>query len=466
MKATRQKTRKPDREEIMMKWVCAVVCMTVLSTLFAPGAIGGRPAIVGYYTDWSRGTYPASVIPYQYLTHIVHAFVTPNADGSLDGISGFAYPDLVQRAHQAGVKVILSIGGWGGSGGFSPMSADTVARGRFVQNVKAFLESNSYDGVDLDWEYPVTIADRTNLTALVHELRIAFGSAQRSISLAVPAGNWSGQWYDVSGMQPDIDWLGVMTYDYFGSWTSTSGPNSALYGTWSQNNQGWIDDSYTYYLSTRAIPASKILLGIPFYGYTFNSASMYGASTGAAQLAYQFIAPLVGAGWTRYWDSLGKVPYLINSSATRVVSYDDSESVSAKCSYVLNKGNGGVIIWALGQDYLFGNQPLLAALGQGLGLGTGVSDRPTMPVSVELFQNYPNPFNPSTTITYGLPRASHVTLTLYDVLGREAMVLVNERKDEGVHEITFDGAGLASGVYFYRLQAVGFVQTRTLVLMR
>jgi hypothetical protein len=258
----------------------------------------------------------------------------------------------------------------------------------------------------------------------------------------------------------------MMTYDYFGSWTSTSGPNSALYGSWSQNTQGWIDDSYSYYRTTRAMPASKILIGVPFYGYTFTCASMYGASTGAEQLPYRSIAPLVGAGWTRYWDSLGRVPYLINASTTHVISYDDSESVAAKCAYVRSKGNGGVIIWALGQDYLLGTQPLLATLGQGLGLGTGVNDRQMVPASVELLQNYPNPFNPNSDIRYQISEFRMVRLAVYDLLGREVAVLVDEMKPAGTYEVRFDASGLASGVYLCKLTAGSFVQTRKMILAR
>jgi hypothetical protein len=83
-----------------------------------------------------------------------------------------------------------------------------------------------------------------------------------------------------------------------------------------------------------------------------------------------------------------------------------------------------------------------------------------------LEQNYPNPFNPSTTIKFELPRASHVNLTVYDVLGRELSRLVNERMDAGYHDVKFDGSALASGVYFYRLQAGSYVQTKKLMLLR
>jgi hypothetical protein len=81
-------------------------------------------------------------------------------------------------------------------------------------------------------------------------------------------------------------------------------------------------------------------------------------------------------------------------------------------------------------------------------------------------QNYPNPFNPTTTIKYELPKSSMVRLSVYDILGREVSVLVNETVDAGVHEVRFEAAGLASGVYFYRLTAGSFVQTRKLLLVR
>jgi hypothetical protein len=83
-----------------------------------------------------------------------------------------------------------------------------------------------------------------------------------------------------------------------------------------------------------------------------------------------------------------------------------------------------------------------------------------------LLQNYPNPFNPSTTIKYELPQSSEVRLSVYDMLGREVSVLVNERRNAGIHEVKFDGSNLASGVYFYRLQAGGFVQSKKIVLLR
>lgn len=90
----------------------------------------------------------------------------------------------------------------------------------------------------------------------------------------------------------------------------------------------------------------------------------------------------------------------------------------------------------------------------------------TTPGSFALGQNFPNPFNPATTIRYELPRASHVTLTLYDLLGREIAALVNGVEQPGYKSVEWNAAGVASGMYLYRLKAGGFAQTRKLLVLR
>jgi hypothetical protein len=84
----------------------------------------------------------------------------------------------------------------------------------------------------------------------------------------------------------------------------------------------------------------------------------------------------------------------------------------------------------------------------------------------ELYQNYPNPFNPSTTIRYGLPNRSHVTLTVFNTLGQQVVQLVNREMEAGFHEVRFDGVGLSSGPYFYRIQAGKYVETKKLILTK
>jgi 5-hydroxyisourate hydrolase-like protein (transthyretin family) len=83
-----------------------------------------------------------------------------------------------------------------------------------------------------------------------------------------------------------------------------------------------------------------------------------------------------------------------------------------------------------------------------------------------LYQNYPNPFNPTTVISFQSPVANHIRIMVYDLLGREVAVLMDEKKEPGRYEVRFDGKNLASGVYLYRMQAGQYVETRKLLLIR
>ena len=97
---------------------------------------------------------------------------------------------------------------------------------------------------------------------------------------------------------------------------------------------------------------------------------------------------------------------------------------------------------------------------------TELEEEENLPGNYSLSQNYPNPFNPSTKIKYQLPELCFVTLKVYDVLGNEIITLVNEEKFVGSYEVEFGGTGLPSGVYFYKLQAGDFVETKKMLLMK
>jgi hypothetical protein len=98
---------------------------------------------------------------------------------------------------------------------------------------------------------------------------------------------------------------------------------------------------------------------------------------------------------------------------------------------------------------------------------SGIEERgPTVPSTPVLSQNYPNPFNPTTAISYQLPTASTVTLKVYDVLGKEVATLIEGAQSAGIHTVRFDGSSLRSGVYFYRIQAGSFEETKKLVLIK
>jgi chitinase len=336
------------------------------------------------------------------------------------------------------------------------MAANSTARSAFVNALRDFCVTNGYDGADIDWEYPAA-SDKAAVSLLFTELRQAFSSVQPplTLSIAAPSTDWQGG-YDWAVMNQVLDWVGVMTYDFYGSWTPKAGPNSPLYGNSSLTDQGWIDNSVNYYRG-KGIPSAKLLIGIPFYGWQFNATSMYGVSTGASQLPYVSIAPLLLQGWTRSWDSTTKVPHIINADKTRVISYDDTVSIAEKTSYIKSQQLAGAIIWALGQDFLGGEQPVV---------GVAQSFSASTPEACVLYQNFPNPFNGQTHIRYQLSRSGHYTLKLFDVLGREWVTLASREYQPGLHEVSVSSDALPSGVYVYRLSGEGLILSRTLIVLR
>ncbi len=453
-----------------MKLAVQILIVIVVVSIAANIVFAQQKIIVGYYPSWMSVALPPSAIEYQNLTHIAHAFVAPNADGSISYSDGFSLlPSLISTAHLHNVKVMISLGGWGNSAGFSPMAADTAARHRFVQNLKNFCVTNGYDGADVDWEYPAG-SDKTNLTLLVHELRQAFNAVNPplQLSLAAPSTDWSGKNFDFASLQNDVSWIGIMTYDYY-TGMKMAGPNSALYGNFSTNSQGWVDYSVQYFSLTRGIAKQKLLIGIPFYGMLFNASKLYGTSTTAGTSAlYSTVLPKLLLGWTRNWDEQGKVPYLVNSTQTQIISYDDSESVALKCDYVLNQDLGGTIIWALGQDLIDGKEALLDVVGNTLGM---VSSAPVVsnaedPSSFAVYQNYPNPFNGETRIQYAIPENGMVRIMLYDVMGRLVSTIVDREETAGTHMALFSLPALASGIYIYRITWQGSSLAKTMVVLR
>ncbi|MFW6347114.1 MAG: T9SS type A sorting domain-containing protein, partial [Cyclonatronaceae bacterium] len=102
-----------------------------------------------------------------------------------------------------------------------------------------------------------------------------------------------------------------------------------------------------------------------------------------------------------------------------------------------------------------------------LGTPVNIDDEPlNLPTQVQLRQNYPNPFNPSTTITFGLPETGEVRLEVFNINGQRVASLINGRMSSGYHNVRFDAANLASGVYLYRLEAAGQVRTEKMTLIK
>lgn len=422
--------------------------------------------VVGYYPSWKRNIFPAEKVDFKNLTHIAHAFIWPNADGSLATYDNFLYPDLINKTHQAGRKIIVSIGGWGNCDNFSPMTANMTTRAKFVDNVKNFCRNNGYDGVDIDWEYPQSAVDLANLNRLIQELRAAFDTVDSTmiLAMAVPTGDWSGKWFDFATLINSVNWIGGMTYDFHGTWTDHAGHSAPLYAP-PNEPEGSVDLGIQYLLS-RGIPADKIFLGLPFYGKEFTAKELYGSSTGCNDLGYNEIIPRLAAGWTYHWDNLSKVPYLTNSNHTKLISFDDTVSVRIKCEYLKQKKLGGVIIWELSHDDMGTSQPLLEVTGTTLEVTNDPINQSEVPKTFVLENNYPNPFNHSTAIRYYVFQKAKIRLEVFNILGEKISVLMDQEQEVGWQKVAFEASQLPAGIYFYQLTTPSFSKANKMILIR
>ncbi len=432
--------------------------------------------VIGYYPTWLNGTIRAGQVRWSVITHVNHAFAWPRADASITSDQIPVDTAIINTAHRAGRKILISLGGASESGAFAGIAADSTLRATFSQNLLTYVTAHHYDGADLDWESPASLGDKSNEVALVRTIRNAFNTVNTPLLLTMAVGptGYSGQWHDFSSLRQYVDWFNVMTYDFHGSWSGHSGHNAPLYAP-ASDNDGSVDQGVFYLQRSRGIPASQLMLGLPFYGQKFNSSSLYGPSTGGTSVLYSEIVPLMSQGWRTVWDSVSRVPYLIGPSNNGIVSYDDSLSLTLKCAYAKSHGLGGVMIWALGEDMIAGKQPLMDAVELAMTGSTGVAERQSdfVPITAELFQNYPNPFNASTIIRYATAGNrdqgtgnSNVRLAVYNVLGQEVVILVNENQNPGVHEVRFDGTNLSSGIYFCRIATGSYAATKAMILMK
>lgn len=452
-----------------LKKIRASILLIVLFGVFISGSSSAQQRTVGYYAAYKASVLPYSAVEYSNLTDINVAFAYPNADGSLGYADpGMPFPQLVSAAHAAGTKILISLGGAVNSTYFPSVTADSALQAKLIDNIVAFIGTNGYDGVDIDWETPANAQQTAQQTSLVREMRARFNDVNPSwlITMAVPPTSYGGQHFDYANLTPNVNWYNVMCYDFVGSWVQYSGHDSPLYQASNDPNQAGSDSTAIVYNISRGIPRDKLVLGVPFYGDKFNATGLYKAATWTANTLYSDAMNDINSGWTYHWDSVSAVPYLTDPGSTQFVTFEDTNSVRLKTEFSVRQGLGGIMIWELSQDLYNGRQPLLETIANATRGLTGVQASPVTVRSFRLYDNYPNPFNPMTAIGYQLSAVSNVTLKVYDVLGRRVATLVNARQNQGTYVVTFDGSGLASGVYLYRLDAGAHAATGKMVLLK
>jgi chitinase len=354
----------------------------VTAPLPAPPAVTAavlRPhEVFGFAPYWTLGA--SGGYDVGDLTTIAYFGVDAAADGSLvqsgpgwNGYQSQALADLISRAHGSGDRVVLTVECFD-QAALDRLTADPGADARLADAVIAAVRAKSLDGLNLDFE-GTGAGDRAGLVRLVGylsaRLRAADPHWQFTVDTYAGSATDPNGFFDVQHLAPAVDALFVMAYDMYRS--GTASPNAPLSG-------GSPSDQAAVQGYVAAVPAGKVILGVPFYGYEWQTASnapRAAAVSGPTPVSYAQVA--AAGATTTYWDPQGAVPWTAfqdPSGQWHEVYYDDPQSVGLKAQLADSAHLLGVGIWALGMD---GNAPaMMAAL---LGHSPVVKSYPNGPAS-------------------------------------------------------------------------------------
>lgn len=294
-------------------------------------------------------------------------------------------PGLIELAHQKGVKVMASIGGWSMCKHYPEMAADAAKRAKFVAGCKDLI-AMGFDGIDFDWEYPndagmniehYSANDYNNFATLLEEVRTAIGSSKLMTS-CFAASTAKLQGFPWARLNNSLNYFNMMTYDYNGGWSNKAGHNAPLYDYPGQEYPNFSLNATVQGLRALGVNMSKVTLGAPFYGRgvvtsgtaAVNTATVKRAETvqpdgpiqtcadytnwqkdlwdGTPSYSYIQLSTGSGSGWTEYWDDNAKVPY--KTKGNYFLSYDNERSVGEKAQFIKDQNLAGVIIWQVFGD--------------------------------------------------------------------------------------------------------------------
>ena len=355
--------------------LAAALLLSLTDTGRAAGD-GGGGEIVGYYASWAAAQgYGPEEIPAERFTQINYAFVTIEdgraalGDPARDGKNLRGLTDLRKRNPE--LRIVLSLGGWDDSACFSDVAASAGSRRDFAQSCGDLLREYGLDGVDLDWEYPVSGGapgtvhrpqDRENFTRLLQELRRTLdrqGRQEGKRYVLTVAGAVSGGY--LNSIEPQavaetVDHIFLMAYDLHGPWDAYTDFNAPLYtpSDGPPRYRASVDDGISAWLG-RGVPAEKLVLGMPLYGYIYQGVSsrnsgLYQSFGNAKSVPWDGVKSeyLNRSAYRQFRHGEAEVPYLFGSRS--FLSYEDPASIAAKAELARRRGLGGVGFWELSQD--------------------------------------------------------------------------------------------------------------------
>lgn len=355
--------------------ILAIGVLCGLSPVCATSAeSAGGPIIVGYVFPSGAILAPGQINAHS-LNRINFAFAAIKdgrlATASQADVQNLGMLTALKKANPS-LTILISVGGWLGSGGFSEMALTAQSRKVFIDSVMEFLSRYDLDGLDVDWEYPglpgaghvFRAQDTQNFTFLMEELRARFDQEEKTIgrrlylTLAAGASDEYLQHTEMGKVERYVDSINLMAYDFNEAPSNgLTGHQSPLFTDPAGPNKDSADASVRAF-ERAGVPAGKLILGVPFYGRSWrqvrsenNGLFQPGKPAPVDFIPFATInSTLLGQGYTRYWDAAASAPYLYSPDQKIFVSYDDPESLAAKCSYVLAHGLGGIMFWKYSDD--------------------------------------------------------------------------------------------------------------------
>ncbi|KAK0392462.1 hypothetical protein NLU13_1957 [Sarocladium strictum] len=340
-----------------------------------------------YFTNW--GVYGAQFfpkdMPVDKLTHVLYSFGDINSNGEV--VSSDSYADVekqlpgqtidwnspVKKAYgcvgqlmelkkkNRNLKVLLSIGGWTYSqaGKFRGPSSTDAGRKRFAESAVKLMANWGFDGIDIDWEYPENKQQGDNFVLLLKACRVALNnyatrnkqSYRYELTVAASAGYAKYSLQNLKGMDSYLDAWHLMTYDYAGTWDTTTGHQANVFkDTRNPLATKFDSDSAIRDYISRGISPGKIVFGLPLYGRSFGNTNglgkpFSGPGRGPLEAGMYLYKNLPASGARPTFDSKTGGTWSYNSATKELVSFDGPKSANFKADYIIKKGLGGSFFW-------------------------------------------------------------------------------------------------------------------------
>lgn len=300
------------------------------------------------------------------LTHIIYSFLHLKGNKlAVDNVNdSLAITRLVAlKKTNPDIKIILSLGGWGGCPSCSEVFNSEIGRLEFSQSVLELFKTYNTDGLDLDWEYPAIQSvpghqylpeDRQNFTMLLNTLRNTVGP---NYELSFAAGGFteflkkSVEWDKV---MPLVNYVNMMTYDLVNGYSKQTGHLTSLFSTPEQSES---TDYAIRFLDSTGVPMHKVVIGLAFYARLFSEVEpgnngLYQKGKFSGYVISKDIEEKLNAkeGYQHFWDNIAKASYAYNSSTKTFATFDNMRSVYEKTNYARERNLGGVMFWELRGD--------------------------------------------------------------------------------------------------------------------